>query len=788
MGPRRMGLLLLACILTTAAPRLGGAAEPISLRMRRTAPHAGYVYPAGGRVGTRFRISVGGQRLRQTHAVHMTGDGVTGSVRLWFPPARPLDGNQRRALRKRMSELRKRIKAGTSSADPAPKKEGAPVDDVLPKHPLLKDLEAKSSDELDDVERFFSRRRNPLQRKRSIEETVYVDVTIAADASPGMRELRLQTRAGLSNPLRFRVGGLPEVVESEPNNGPGQAGETLDLPVVVNGQVLPRDVDHFRFRARRGQRLVARAEARALVPYQADSVPGWMQATIALHDAEGREVGFADEYRYDPDPVLFFEVPEDGEYELVVRDALSRGRDDFVYRVAIGELPFVTNVFPLGGRAGALTKVELEGWNLSWTRAPFDTRAYGARIREIAWLQNERLTNEVRYAVDDLMEEVEQEPNDTLEQAPTFTLPRILNGRIGRAGDVDHFRFEGRVNDEIVAEVQARSLGSPLDATVRLLDEQGRVLAWNDDPEPCTLGVRGLGLGTHDADPRLRLRLPQSGTYVVQVADVRRQGGPGSAYRLRVSRPRPDVTVYLTPSSISARAGGIVNLTAYAVRRDGFKGPIDLELTGAPDGFELGGGQIPAGRDRVHMTLAVPRTGAGRPVPLLVVARTKDGRRTFERPVTPADNVMQAFLWRHLVPAQEMSVLVLGSRASLPKITLIQKKPARLARSGRAVVKFAVAGRVDLRVKDYEFVIVDPPAGISVGQVRVSNDGFSLELRASREVKREKLVDNLLIEVLRKASAPKKKTRKRSKGKKGKTAPRGASPVGLLPAIPYYVP
>jgi hypothetical protein len=32
------------------------------------------------------------------------------------------------------------------------------------------------------------------------------------------------------------------------------------------------------------------------------------------------------------------------------RDALYRGREDFVYRIAIGELPFVTDIFPLGGR------------------------------------------------------------------------------------------------------------------------------------------------------------------------------------------------------------------------------------------------------------------------------------------------------------------------------------------------------------------------------------------------------------------------------------------------------
>jgi hypothetical protein len=48
---------------------------------------------------------------------------------------------------------------------------------------------------------------------------------------------------------------------------------------------------------------------------------------------------------------LHFSVPKGGEYTIEIRDALYRGREDFVYRIAIGELPFVTSAFPLGGRA-----------------------------------------------------------------------------------------------------------------------------------------------------------------------------------------------------------------------------------------------------------------------------------------------------------------------------------------------------------------------------------------------------------------------------------------------------
>ncbi len=69
---------------------------------------------------------------------------------------------------------------------------------------------------------------------------------------------------------------------------------------------------------------------------------------LTLYDAKGREVGYADDYTFHPDPVLSCRIPEDGEYTLEIRDAIYRGRADFVYRIAVGELPYVTGIFPLG--------------------------------------------------------------------------------------------------------------------------------------------------------------------------------------------------------------------------------------------------------------------------------------------------------------------------------------------------------------------------------------------------------------------------------------------------------
>ena len=54
-------------------------------------PHLAYVYPAGGKVGTTFQITVGGQFLAAVSNAFITGPGVTatGWPQVWLPPSRP---------------------------------------------------------------------------------------------------------------------------------------------------------------------------------------------------------------------------------------------------------------------------------------------------------------------------------------------------------------------------------------------------------------------------------------------------------------------------------------------------------------------------------------------------------------------------------------------------------------------------------------------------------------------------------------------------------------------------
>ncbi len=192
----------------------------------------------------------------------------------------------------------------------------------------------------------------------------------------------------------------------------------VTLPAVLNGQVMPGTSDQFRFHAAKGQRMVAAVCARELVPYISDAVPGWFQAAISLHDPAGKEVASADHYRFHQDPVIYYEVPADGDYTLEIHDSIYRGREDFVYRITLGELPYVTGIFPLGGRAGARTPIRVSGWNLPDAGLTQDPKAKAGDVVSISVHNQAGVSNAVPFAVDALPEVLAQDSANPPRKGP----------------------------------------------------------------------------------------------------------------------------------------------------------------------------------------------------------------------------------------------------------------------------------------------------------------------------------------------------------------------------------
>ncbi|MHB1033648.1 MAG: hypothetical protein ACYC35_15445 [Pirellulales bacterium] len=670
-----LAILAMAGVLSMAAARTAHA---------QARPYIGYVYPAGGQQGTTLRVKLGGQNLDTVDEAIVSGDGVSARV---VDYCRRLGAQEAQLLREQLRELRQ--------GPLGPPKPEASLE-------MIARIQRRQSE-------FVAR-----PACAALSSLVIVEVSIKPDAKPGPRELTLATTRGVSNPLVFHVGQLPEVSRTPMRSAafqvlgkeelalrtrpPEEVEDRVTVPCTMNGQIASGEVNRYRFPARKGQRLVISAQARQLVPYIADAVPGWFQPVMSLYDARGKEVAYSDDYRFQPDPVILYEVPEDGEYVLGITDAIYRGREDFVYRITLGEMPFVTSIFPLGGRAGQAAPIQMQGWNLDGAELTAPAADAPPGVHRVFATKGGLVSNRLPFELDTLPETLEKEPNNDPSQAQKVELPVIINGRIDAPDDWDAFQVAGHAGDVLVAEVSARRLDSPVDSILKITGPSGKLLAVNDDHEDPQAGAN-----THDADSYLMVTLPADGNYCVHVGDVARHGGEEYAYRLRLSAPQPDFAIYAVPSSISFRGKATGAVTIHAIRKDGFAGPIKLDLKDPPAGFVAPARTMPPTQAVTPFPVRTTLPNTNEPVNLAIEGSAKIGQQELVHQAIPAEDRMQAFLWRHLVPAQDLKVLIFDQgyqpppkrvAPTPPPSTTETKPPVDPAQGAPKFTKQQAAGRL----------------------------------------------------------------------------------------------
>lgn len=189
--------------------------------------------------------------------------------------------------------------------------------------------------------------------------------------------------------------------------------------------------------------------------------------------------------------------------------------------------PTLTAAFPNGAPSGATVKLRLSGAELPSpgtlliegagveAAGPFVNGEGTVRIApdaatgpRLLRLVGERSATPPRpFAVGSLPEVLEQEPNDTPQQAqPLAALPVTLNGTLPTRGDVDTFRVSLRRGACLVVAGASRALGAPTNLLVRVRDARGRELASQMD--------------SRTRDPLLAYTAGEDGDYVVELLEV----------------------------------------------------------------------------------------------------------------------------------------------------------------------------------------------------------------------------------------------------------------------------
>lgn len=425
----------------------------------------------------------------------------------------------------------------------------------------------------------------PSQRSEDYPVDYDATLKIAADAKLGTRDWSVSTAQGVTVPMKFVVGQFPEVVEEEIEGKP--LPQLVTLPVTINGRTFPReDVDLWSFDLAAGQTLTC------LVTAQDIDSP--VEAHLELLDPSGKRIAEATAGQ-GADPSLRFTAKTAGRYAVQINDANYGGLQHHVYRLTLTTGPVVDSVFPLGGRKGETLKLQLTGAGLD--RSTVDV-PLPSDSEQIIFRPDFAAARELGQVLEISEHPEILEPataNNDVASAVSATVPSVLNGRIESAGDVDVWKVDAKKGEQLLFEVHASSLGSELDAVLKVLNADGKQLAEADD-------------NGSDIDARQVFNVPADGTYFVKVADrVANRGGPNFGYRLHVLDAKtadsaPFALEVQSPRAVNVDRDGELQLKVN-VRRQNFNEAIELVLDGLPAGVTVDGATVPAKQNNATIKL-----------------------------------------------------------------------------------------------------------------------------------------------------------------------------------------
>lgn len=274
--------------------------------------------------------------------------------------------------------------------------------------------------------------------------------------------------------------------------------------------------------------------------------------------------------------------------------------------------PSISTTRPLAVRPGQTTNLTIQGGNLTgvsdlWTSFEAKKEIVGDTKNKAQCVY--KLTvpadaavgiHAVRVAgpgglsalklllIDDIASTAQAGDNTSRAKAQALTLPAAVDGTVD-ALKTRVFKFTAEKGQTVSCEVVSKRIGSVLDPLLRLLDSQGRELAYSDD-------VPGL-----HADSRLHYTFTAKGEYFVEVRDIQWAGGGGHHYRLRVG-DFPDVSV---PYPLGVKRGSAATVSFAGAHIDGIQ-PVKLQVAAnSPLQWLTIGAKRAGGKSSGLVTLAV---------------------------------------------------------------------------------------------------------------------------------------------------------------------------------------
>jgi hypothetical protein len=533
-------------------------------------------------------------------------------------------------------------------------------------------------------------------------------VTVAKDVPEGTYDARLVGKHGVTNPRLFAVSrGLAEVSE-KPGNDDRATAQDVPVNCVVNGTSKGGKESVFRFRAKKGQRVVAECFAQRL-----DSQ---LDGNLLVTDSAGKQLAASADYA-GKDPLAEFVAPADGDYFVTVNDLSFRGGHP--YRLAVTDRPHVENVFPRAVQAGKKSEVTVFGRNL------------GAGAKPSPWLVNDlpleavtegvtppgdvlkrgRFTftehptghsvlptaatctlhgfqhRGVPMLVTDTPVSLEVEPNDEPQKPQKLTLPVALAGRFDKERDADWYEIEPPADGSYSFEVYCERIAGRADPYLVVLDEKDSRVAELDD-----FGIRANAFDGHLRDPQGTVNLSAKKKYRVLVQDRYRRGGARYQYVLTIRKATPDFYPAVIhhqnpgPGGTTVRKGGANYLDLVIHNKEGFNGQVTITAEGLPKGLHCAPTFI-NNSDRGVIVLWADKDSPEWVGPIKLTAVGKLGNQTITREVRPYTRVWNSTDLNSSRPTRELVVAIAGEPAPFALTPAAEKLEVEAGKKAEVVVK-----------------------------------------------------------------------------------------------------
>jgi hypothetical protein len=429
-----------------------------------------------------------------------------------------------------------------------------------------------------------------------------LDFTVAPNAPLGPHYFRVVTPRGASNILLFRMGDLPHILEKEPNSTFEEAQE-VTIPVSINGRLnTDGDFDFYRFHVEEGQNWI--------FDLRAARNGNSLDAALILLDAKGHKLWHSEDV-FIWDPFISYRFPEAGTYYAIVQPTHRHNDPNFAYQLDIRTAPYLETISPISMPSGATVEATIFGAGLNgggklWFERPgfsgevIEMRGETARVKihapedahegpiELAIATPGGRSNPVTLLID---------------RAPVHTggaeihPPVSING-IARYRQAERFAFDVKAGETLVFEVRAQRFGSPVDSLVRIVDTLGNQVDANDDYD--------FPGSQYSKDSYVSHEFKEAGRYFVEIRNLWKTTGEDFPYQLLVRLPQPRFELELEMDSRYLYAGAPASVKVKALRHDGSKDLVHIEVKGLPQGVTADRLEIPPEKDEGDLVFHVP--------------------------------------------------------------------------------------------------------------------------------------------------------------------------------------